>query len=327
LFGHVTYPPQDPYEQNPYGEPSQPGMYPPASGAPYGQQYPPPYGEQPQYGPPPGGQYPPQPGPGGYPPGGPPAPQWPPQPGPAPGAPSGGSNPLPWILAGVGALVLVLVIAGVAIAVSTSGDKPKPTPPDAFPTPGVTHLSLPPPTYGSDPTGGPSGTAAAGGPTYKVDTDLCGKLKYPSLGDWATTKKRSDQPRKGGTGMADSYKVDCHDEFQNGAPGNFSDIDVEAAIFASASDAQDAYKISSDIDHSRFDRTLTGYGDEAYSTYRTWTPGFNTSDFSIVMRSGNLVLHVTVSVSVSGNTFFPKDTMLGRVGPTTQAVFALIPKA
>jgi len=219
-------------------------------------------------------------------------------------------------------LVVLLIGGGIAIAVNVSSNKPKP--PVAFPTPEVTHLSPPPaPTLGDTPTGAAS--TGSGGPSYQTDTDLCGKLKYPSLGDWAITKSSSYPPRKHGTGMADSYQVDCRDEFKNGKTGRFSSVDVHAQIFASVGDAQDGYKIAKDVDRSRYDKDLTGYGDDAYGTYRTWTPGFNTSDYSVVMRSGNLVLQVHVSVSMEN--FIPKDTMLTRVSPTTQGILALIPKA
>jgi hypothetical protein len=232
---------------------------------------------------------------------------------------------LPWILAGVGALVLLLVAGGIAVAVSLSGSKPRPV--DAIPTPGVTHLAPPPftggPTRGT-PTTDPS-SAAATGPGYQVDTDFCGKLKHTSLSDWAVRNDRSDAPRKHGTGMSNSYEVDCRDEFKNGPPGRFSSVDVRAQIYASPSDAQDGYKILHDIDRSRFDKDLPGYGDDAYGTYRTWTPGFNTSEYTINIRSGNLVL--IVHVSVSQDTFIPKETMLTRVGPEAKAIMSLVPKA
>ena len=241
------------------------------------------------------------------------------------GAPSPQRSPLPWILAGVGVLVVLMIGAGVLVAVNLSNGTPQPTPT-------VTHLGAPGtgipslPSLSDGPTANAiPGGAVASGPQYQAGTDLCGKLKYPSLGDWAITKSSSDQPRKGGNGMAGAYEVSCRDEFKNGKTGRFSSVDVHAQIFADAGDAQDGYGIVKGIDQSRLDKDLTGYGDESYGTYRTWTPGFNTSDYGIVLRTGNLVLQVTVSVSMEN--FIPKDTMLTRVGPTVQAILGLIPKA
>jgi hypothetical protein len=318
----VTYPPQDNYPGSPYGS-APPSYQPPAPGGYPPPEYPQPEYPQPEYQqqeytqtgyPPPG--YPP-PAPGGYP----PAPQWPGQPAPTPSR-----GALPWILVGAGALVLVLIVGVVAVAVHLAGSTSRH--PGALANPGATHIGPPGatdvPTLGGPTTEAPTSSAPAG-PAYKVDTDLCGKLTYGPLGDWTITKERSDAPRKHGTGLADSYEVDCRDEFKNGKPGRFSSVDVRAQIYGSVDDAQEGYKISQDVDRSRFDKELTGYGDQAYGTYRTWTPGFNTSDYSVVTRSGNLVL--SVHVSVSQESFIPKETMLTRVGPAAKAIMGLIPKA
>jgi hypothetical protein len=227
---------------------------------------------------------------------------------------------LPWIIGGIAVGVVVLFAALAVTVIRLSNDRPASS---ALPPPGQ---SRPERTVPAPPPLRPSRSAAPqpSGPMYTVDVDYCGRLDYTALGPWAMTKDKSEPPRKGGTGRSGSYKVTCSADFRNGAVGKFSNVTVYAEIYESVADAQEAYKFHHDFDRSRFDKDLSGYGDESYGTYRTWTPGFKTSEYEVCLRVGNLFL--TTHVSISQDAFIPKETMEPKVGAQAKAVLALVPK-
>lgn len=245
---------------------------------------------------------------------------------------------MPWLVGGIALGVVLLIAAATAAVVKLSADpatstasqsdrtRPEPGRPDPGQSgqgqPGLSQSSGTGPRLGS-----PTRSAAAppSGPMYTVDVDYCAKLDYTPLGSWAMTKDKAEPPRKGGTGRSGSYKVTCSADFRNGAIGKFSNVTVYAEIYGSVKDAQEAYDFHRDFDKGRFDKDLTGYGDQSYGTYRTWTPGFKTSEYEVCVRAGNLFL--TMHVSVSQDAFIPKETMQPKVGATAKAALALVPKA
>jgi hypothetical protein len=229
---------------------------------------------------------------------------------------------VPWLVGGIAVAVVLLLATAAFAVVRLSADKPnaEANPPRDQGRPAQSAPG--PPQFGSS---SPAATPQPSGPMYTVDVDYCGKLDYTALGAWAMTKDKSEPPRKGGTGRSGSYKVTCSADFRNGGVGKFSNVTVYAEVYESVADAQEAYTFHLDFDRGRFDKDLTGYGDQSYGTYRTWTPGFKTSEYEVCLRAGNLFL--TTHVSVSQDAFIPKETMEPKVGAEAKSVLALVPKA
>ena len=227
---------------------------------------------------------------------------------------------MPWIIAAIVVVVVLTVVGGVVLVMNLTNSNKDNNGPRADTS--ASASSTPTGSTRPSPSSGSKTSATAGSGPYKAIADLCAKTDVSPLGDWSA--KNEGQSKEQATVPSLYERSNCSYELRSAA-GVKVTLDLKAEVYFKTADAQDSYDSGHDFDKSRyFDADLTGLGDQAYGTNRDWDIGLKTSDYTIKLRAGNLVLSSTLVTF--GTSFTPKDQIKQKALAEIKSVLSAIPK-
>jgi hypothetical protein len=236
-----------------------------------------------------------------------------------------------WLIVGISALAAVLLAGGGILVATMRGGPAKPAA-QGSPVAGTT--DSPSPTSAPSPTASPSPSKPAG-PMYHVASELCGKVPFTALGNWAKEKPQQTNGGPNPYPQGDAVRVDC--DFETGLDvAQTTFVYVSAWSYPSTAEALASYTAVGEVSDplgtrialasDNYDQDLKGYGQLARGYYAAQTrtnPKLTESWYVVVVYHVNLVLTVLVELedALQGPTV-NRATLLARTGAETKAILA-----
>lgn len=225
-----------------------------------------------------------------------------------------GRSTTPWLIGAIAVLVTLCLVGGTVLIMklSDSGD------PTTSPTTTAGPSKDPSKSAGTNATGPGS---LAGGGTYKAISDLCAMVNLSVLGDW-NGKKISESKDSSSLSIYD--RTSCRYMLTAADDTDFS-LDVEAKVCPSETQGKSIYKSTVSMNSGQADSSITGVGDEVFTSAEERTSVGKVSDYTLGLRSGNLVL--TVEITTYADNFISKDLLKDKTLALTKSVLMAIPRS